>query len=82
LVPLPSRLDFATTHVVADIAVGDMNGDGFADIVTCGIAGDRGSVNVLLGNGDGTFQRPTQAAIGNAPAGSFSAISTSTAVWM
>jgi hypothetical protein len=26
-------------------------------------------VNVLLGNGDGTFQRPTQAAVGTAPAG-------------
>ena len=60
---------FPTTHVVADIAVGDMNGDGFADIVTCGTAGARASVNVLLGNSDGTFQRPTQAAVGNAPAG-------------
>lgn len=60
---------FPTTHVVADIAVGDMNGDGFGDIVTCGTAGDRGSVDVLLGNGDGTFQRPTQSAVGSAPAG-------------
>ena len=45
-----------------------MNGDGFDDIVTCGTANDRGSVDGLLGNGDGTFQQhPTQSPVGNDP---------------
>jgi hypothetical protein len=46
----------------ASVAIGDLNGDGKADIAlanrcgsaTCG--GSGGSVSVLLGNGDGTFQ--------------------------
>jgi hypothetical protein len=48
-------LPIPTTYVVADIALGDMNGDGFADVVTCGTAVDRSLVDVLLGNGNGTF---------------------------
>jgi len=47
------------------VAVADVNGDGYpdilavnqcADLATCGNVGATGSVGVLLGNGDGTFQ--------------------------
>lgn len=38
-----------------DLAVGDVDGDGFADVVAAG-AGD--TLEVLLGNGDGTLQAP------------------------
>lgn len=38
--------------------IADFNGDGVLDIATAGVTGDpaAGSVGVLLGNGDGTFQ--------------------------
>src|SRR5262249_53880472 len=42
---------------VAALAVGDFNGDGILDVVTAS-AGFSSSVNLLLGNGDGTFQPP------------------------
>jgi hypothetical protein len=38
------------------VAVGDFNGDGKADIVATAENGPSEGVNVLLGNGDGTFQ--------------------------
>jgi hypothetical protein len=41
-----------------DVAGGDVNGDGIADIVTANFFG--GSVSVLIGNGDGTFQGATE----------------------
>jgi hypothetical protein len=50
------------------VAVGDFNGDGKIDLV---VANDyylkSGSVSILLGNGDGTFQAPQTYAAGNNP---------------
>lgn len=57
------------------MAVADVNGDGKADLLvesagtynsTTGKY-DNAGVNVLLGNGDGTFQNPQFVAVGNAP---------------
>jgi hypothetical protein len=51
------------------VAVGDFNGDGFLDLaVVChnivlGKYPDNGSIQILLGNGDGTFQTPVVYAI-------------------
>ena len=44
---------------------GDFNGDGKLDVVSAGVGGN--SVNVLLGNGDGTFQTQHQYATGSSP---------------
>ncbi len=41
---------------VQTIGVGDFNGDGKLDVVTAGTFGGSAPVNVLLGNGDGTFR--------------------------
>ena len=47
-------------------AVGDFNGDGRADIVAVN-SSSVGTVNVLLGNGDGTFQPAKTSAAGTTP---------------
>ncbi len=40
------------------VAVDDVNGDGAQDLVLAGVNGSDGTVSVLLGNGDGSFQDP------------------------
>src|ERR1022692_4006657 len=47
---------------IAQVSVGDFNGDGKADLLI--LNGGLGGVSVLLGNGDGTFQSPVAALAG------------------
>jgi hypothetical protein len=73
------KVDYATGIQPGSVAVGDFNGDGFLDIVVtnenCPQNGshlprtscDPGSVSVLLGYGDGTFQPQVQFATGQVP---------------
>ncbi len=42
----------------SSVAVADVNGDGKPDIVVLNAFDTEGTVGVLLGNGDGTFQPP------------------------
>jgi hypothetical protein len=47
------------------VAVGDVNGDGKADLVTTNVGSN--TFSVLLGNGDGTFAAPLSPAAGTDP---------------
>jgi hypothetical protein len=47
---------FATGSDAYALAVGDFNGDGKLDLAVAGTNNNVGTVSILLGNGDGTFQ--------------------------
>jgi hypothetical protein len=51
-----TALHFPTGNGPRSVVAADVNGDGKPDLVSCNI-GD-GTISVLLGNGDGTFQPP------------------------
>jgi hypothetical protein len=60
---------FPLTHFPANIVTTDLNGDGFADLVTSnGVCCDYSpTVSTYLSNGDGTFQTPTDYPTGSTP---------------
>src|SRR6185437_8156492 len=51
-----------------DIVAGDFNGDGHLDLATANPYEDTGTVSVILGHGDGTFQEPMIYSVGSDPA--------------
>src|SRR6516162_6633653 len=61
LLSLVAPVVYDTGQGPQGVAVGDLRGDGRLDIVT---ANTSGSVSVLLGNGDGTFQPAADFATG------------------
>jgi FG-GAP-like repeat/FG-GAP repeat len=63
----PAKPIDGTKYDAAQLAVGDLNGDGKLDLVVMDHSGQTtGSpVNVVLGNGDGTFQAPQSYAVGD-----------------
>jgi hypothetical protein len=64
--PNPNRR-FDTGAYPTSLAVGDFNRDGHPDIVTAN--DESGTVSVLLGNGDGTFQPAQDVTVGGYPTG-------------
>lgn len=62
------RSDFSTGGSYStDVAVRDLNGDGWLDLTTANYYSN--NVSVLLGNGNGTFDPTTTFAVGNRPRG-------------
>lgn len=56
-----SRVDIATGSWPAVVTTGDFNGDGKQDMAVA----NKGSISILLGNGDGSFQSQVDYVIGN-----------------
>lgn len=58
-----TQLPFSATA----LGIGDFDGDGKLDLATAGSFGFSGNVNILLGNGDGTFRDGAHYPGGNVP---------------
>src|SRR5438309_1429738 len=68
--PAPSfaaRRAFEAGDIPQSVAVGDFNGDGKPDLAVANGSSPGGSVSLLLGRGDGTFQTAVSYAAGAAP---------------
>jgi autotransporter-associated beta strand protein len=61
----PVSYPIGTSSSYPALDVGDFNQDGNLDLVATNFGG--GTVSVLLGNGDGTFQAPASYAVGSNP---------------
>jgi hypothetical protein len=67
---LAAKVDYPTASAPVSAALGDVNGDATLDIVTTNTASDfydNGTVNVLLGNGNGAFAAPVDTPVGSHP---------------
>src|SRR2546426_6435413 len=58
-------LSFDTGSFPLSVAIGDLNGDGKSDLAVANY--DPGTVSVLLGNGDGTFEAKRDYSMGSGP---------------
>jgi hypothetical protein len=68
-----AHVDYPAGRVPSTVIIGDFNGDGKLDLATSnyapgGYTVPPGYINILFGNGDGTFQAPTAFAAGPNPA--------------
>jgi hypothetical protein len=65
-----SHVDYQTGNNPLSVAVGDFNGDGKTDLAVADSASrdsQYSAVSVLLGNGDGTFQKHVDYSVGSIP---------------
>ncbi len=63
----PLRIDASVGGTITSLITGDFNGDGIIDVAAIAVTNSVNTVNMLLGNGDGTFRSSgNQAAAGSA----------------